>query len=137
MDNISLPYHLIVPTLIFCVILGFLFYKRKQIFKAGKWKWFWISFTVFCVIYLVLVGGAAYSDISSKLALQHFDLNGDGFFNGNEITSEQKAAMAKVISDTGRNLVIFTGLIFAGMISALVFITGKIHEYIKMKKVSA
>ncbi|WP_246286342.1 hypothetical protein [Winogradskyella ludwigii] len=89
------------------------------------------------MIYLILVGGAAYSDISSKLALQQFDLNGDGFFNGNEITSEQKTAMTNVISDTSSTLVIFTGLIFSGMISVLIFITGKIYEYIKLKKGSA
>lgn len=137
MSNISLPYHLIIAGLIFSVILAVLFYKRKKIFKSGKLKWFWISFTVFCVIYLILVGGAAYSDISSKLALQQFDLNGDGFFNGNEITSEQKTAMTNVISDTSSTLVIFTGLIFSGMISVLIFITGKIYEYIKLKKGSA
>jgi hypothetical protein len=137
MSNISLPYHLIIAALIFGVILAVLFYKRKQIFRSGKLKWFWISFTVFCVIYLILVGGAAYSDISSKLALQQFDLNGDGFFNGTEITSEQKTAMTNVISDTSSTLVIFTGLIFSGMISVLVFITGKIYEHIKLKKGSA
>jgi len=137
MNNISLAYHLVIAALIFSVILAVLFYKRKQIFKSGKLKWFWISFTVFCVIYLVLVGGAAYSDISLKLDLQQFDLNGDGFFNGNEITPEQKTAMTNVISDTSSTLVIFTGLIFSGMISVLVFITGKIYEYIKLKKGSA
>ena len=134
MDSITLPYHLICPTIVFVLILTVLLYKRKEIFKAGNWKWFWISFTVFCIVYVFLVGRATYIDVSSQLALQRFDLNGDGFFNGNEITSEQKAAMTKVISDAGRSFIVFTGLIFSAMIAIFVFAIGEITKYFKLKK---
>ena len=131
MNEISLPYHLIIPSLISILILVIIILKRKKLFVNGKWKWFWISTTVFFGIYLLIVGGATYSYISSELALQKFDLNGDGFFNGEEITPEQKGAMRKVISDTGRNFSFITGLIFSGIIAFFVFIGGKLIEYIK------
>ena len=135
MNQISLPYHLIIPSLISILALGIIFLKRKKLFTNGKWKWFWISTTVFFGIYLLIVGGATYSDISSELALQKYDLNGDGFFNGEEITPEQKEAMRKVISDTGRNFSFITGIIFAGIIAFFVFIGGKLIEYIKVKRI--
>lgn len=134
MNEISLPYHLIIPSIISILILGIVFYNRKRLFKNGKWKLFWISLTVFFAIYLLIVGGATYSDISSELTLRKFDLNGDGFFNGDEITTEQRKAMRNVISDTGRNFSFITGLIFSGIIAFFVFGIGKITELIKKKK---
>jgi len=134
MNELSLPYHLIIPSLISILVLGIIFYKRKRIFNSGKWKLFWISLTVFFAIYLLIVGGATYSDISSELALQKFDLNGDGMFNGTEITPELKVALNKVSSDTGRNFSFITGLIFSGIIAFFVFGFGKIIEYIKKRK---
>lgn len=134
MNEISLPYHLIIPLIISILILGIVFYNRKRLFKSGKWKLFWISLTVFFAIYLLIVGGATYSNISSELTLHEFDLNGDGFFNGDEITTEQRKAMRNVISDTGRNFSFITGLIFSGIISFFVFGIGKITELIKKKK---
>lgn len=133
MNEISLPYHLIIPSLISLLILGIIILKRKKLFTNVKWKWLWISLTIFFGLYLLIVGGAIYSDISSELALQKFDLNGDGFFSGEEITPEQKEAMRKVISDTGRNFSFITGLIFSGIIALSVFIGGKIIEYINAK----
>ena len=134
MREINLPYHLIIPTIISILILGIIFYKRNRLFKKGKWKWFWISLTIFFTIYLFIVGGATYSDISSELDLQKFDLNGDGFFSGNEITPELKDVMNIVISDTGRNFSFITGIIFSGIIAFFIFIIGKMTEYIKKEK---
>jgi hypothetical protein len=54
-------------------------------------------------------------------------------YNGSEITPEFEATLKKVISDTGRNFSIITGLIFSGIISLFVFITGKTIEIISMK----
>ncbi len=115
MNEISLPYHLIIPSLISILILGIIILKRKKLFANGKWKWFWISTTIFFAIYLLIVGGATYSDISLELALRKFDLNRDGMFNGAEITPELKVALNKVSSDTGRNFSFITGLIFSGV----------------------
>jgi len=133
MNEISIPYHLIIPSIISILILGIIFFKRKRIFKNGKWKWFWISLTVFFLFYLLIVGGATYGDISSELTLQKFDLNGDGNFSDNEITPEQIKAERNVISDTGRNFSFIIGLICSVIIAIFVFIVGKTTEYIKGK----
>lgn len=135
MYKISLPYHLIIPSLISILVLAIIILKRKKVFVKGKWKRFWISTTVFFGIYLLIVGGATYSDISSELNLQKFDLNGDGFFSGEEITLEQKEAMRKVISDTGRNFSFITGIICSGVIAFFVFIGSKLIEYINAKRI--
>ena len=134
MKEISLPYHLIIPSIISILILGVLVYNRKSLFKSEKRKWLWISLTLFFTLYLFIVGGTAYFDISSELTLQNFDLNGDGIFSGNEITTGQKEAMRNVVCDTGRNLSFITGFIFSGIIACFVFGIGKIREYTKTKK---
>ena len=130
MKEISLPYHLIIPTIISILILGILFYKRKIVFKNEQKKLFWISTIVFFGIYIFIVGNATYTHYSSNLLLQSFDLNQDGNFNGREITPEFKIAMRNVISDTGRNFSFITGLIFSGIIASFVYAIGtKINQY--------
>lgn len=108
--------------------------KRKRIFGNGKLKWFWISLTVFFLFCLFIVGGATYDYIYAQWNSNKFDLNQDGFFDGNEITPEQQAAMINLTSDTGRNFSFITGLIFSGIIALFVFGIGKITELIKKKK---
>lgn len=135
MNEISLPYHLIVPGLISILILGIIIFKRKALFANRKRKWFWISVSIFFGIYLLIVGGSTFVDISAELALQKFDLNGDGFFSREEITPEQEEAMHKVISDTARNFSFVSGLIFSGIIAFFVFIFGRLIEYLNGKRI--
>ncbi len=116
------------------LFLGIIFIKRKWVFGNEKWKWVWISLTIFFLFYLLIVGEATYSDIYAQWNLNKFDLNKDGFFSGNEITSEQNEAMRNLTNDTGRNLSIITGLIFSGIIAGFVFGIGKITEIIKKKR---
>jgi hypothetical protein len=66
MNEITLPYHLIIPSIVSILILGIIFLKRKRIFGIGKLKWFWISLTVFFLLYLFIVGGATYDDIHAQ-----------------------------------------------------------------------
>ncbi len=131
MTEVSLPYHLIIPSIISFIVLVILFIKKNKIFKNDKMRWFWISTAAFFILYFLIVTCATYSDISSELILQKFDLNGDGFFSGNEITSEQKKAMNNLINDTGRNFSFITGFIFSGIIALFVFIFGNTFSYIK------
>ncbi len=133
MKEINLPYHLILPIIISIFILGLLIYKKKKMFKNGKW--FWISLIVFFTIYLLIVSGATYMDISAQLNLQKFDLNGDGFFNGSEITPDQKAAMKTLTNDTGRNFSFIIGLFLSGIIAFIVLVIGKISQNIKNYKI--
>ena len=135
MKDLTLPFHLIIPFIISFTVMALLLYHRKRIFKNGKRKWAWISLTIFFTLYLLIVGRAIYLDIYYEVALQEFDLNGDGFFNGNEITTEQQAAMTRLSSDTGRNFSFITGMIFSGIISFFVFVIGKlIRKIINRKK---
>lgn len=133
MSKISIPYHLIIPSIISILILVTIIYKRKTLFKNEKWKWFWISFTIFFLFYLFIVGGATYSEIYAQWNLNKFDLNKDGFFSGNEITTEQRKALKNLTNDTGRTFSFITGLIFSGIIAFFVFIIGKIVQSIKKK----
>ena len=125
MNEITLPYHLIIPSAISICLLGIIFCYREKLFKKGENKLFWISIIVFFAIYLFIVGGGTYSDISSQLNLQKFDLNGNGMFNGAEITPELKIALKKASSDTGRNFSFITGLFFSGIIAFFVYLIGK------------
>jgi len=116
MNEINLPYHLIIPSLISIMILGIVFYKRQELFRNKKRKWLWVSLILFFLFYLLIVGGASYADIYAQWNLNRFDLNSDGLFSGNEITTEQQAAMKNFIGDTGRNFAFITGLIFSGIL---------------------
>jgi len=131
MNGISLPFHLIAPAIISIFILGIILLKGSHLFNNRRRRWYWISLTIFFVLYLLIVGGAAYTDISLQLKLRAFDLDGNGFFSGNEITPEQEALTSKLIADTGRTFSFITGLIFSGLISIPVFVIGRIYEYIK------
>ena len=130
MNEITLPYHLFIPTIISVLALGIIFYNRNQLLKIGKWKWFWRSTTVFFAIYLLIVGGATYSDLYAQWNINKYDLNGDGVFSPGEINPDQKAAMENLISDTGRNLSFIIGLFFSGIIALFVLIAGKVIERI-------
>ena len=89
---------------------------------------------MFFAIYLLIVGGAAYSDIDAQWTMNKFDLNKDGFFSGDELTTVQEKAMRNLINDTGRNFSSIIGLFFSGIIALFVFICGYIMEYICKKK---
>ena len=86
------------------------------------------------MIYTIIVGSATFEDIYCQWDLNKYDLNMDGFFSGNEINPNQQAANGRLINDLGRNLTVFTGLIFSGVISLFVFIIGTgIEKYRKLK----
>lgn len=131
----SLPYHLIIPSIISMLILALIFYNRKRLFQGEKQKWLFISVTVFFSLYLLIIGGSVCLQFSFELTLKQFDLNGDGFFSGDEITSDQQVAMKYVISDNARNLSFITGFIFSGIISLFVYAIGRTIEYITGKKI--
>lgn len=132
MNEISIPYHLILPFIISFIILGIIFYYRKRMFKKGKRKWFSVCICIFLIFYILIVGSAIYLDISSELNLQKFDLNRDGFFSKNEITKEQKIAAIKVTSDIGRNFSFISGLFVSFIISLAIFFSGLFLKKIKV-----
>ena len=130
MDEITIPYHLVIPTIICIVGLGTIFFFRKKLFSRNKVLW--ISVTTFLVFYLLVVAGAAYDDLYCQWDLNRYDLNKDGIFSGQEITEKQKAAMQKLTNDVGRNFSFITGFIFAFIISSVVYVMGLL--FTKFKK---
>jgi hypothetical protein len=124
LNEITLPYHLAIPTIISLIGLVAILFYRKNLFVKNKLLW--ISITVFLIIYLYFVGSATYETVYYQWDLNRYDFNKDGFFGGREITSEQKEAMRKLTSDTGRNFSFITGFIFALIISIGVYVAGKI-----------
>ena len=121
MNQISVPYHLILPTIIslICIALIFVFFNRT--FKSKRKKT-WIALSVFFAIYAFIVSSAAITDIKYQRDLAAFDLNHDGLFSDNEITSSQEEAMFRLTNDVGRNFTIFTGAFIAGIFGLFIFL---------------
>ena len=90
----------------------FIFYMNKQRLK-GKLTLNKIAVLSSILTYIIIVIFAIYLKFKFKAELEAYDLNKDGFFNDNEINEEQQKAMKNVISDTGRNLAPFTGILFS------------------------
>ena len=122
MNELSIPYHLTIPSIICIVGLLTIFLKRKTIFVNNKL--FWTSVTIFLCLYLLIVGTATFDSIYYQWDLNRYDLDEDGMFGGKELTNEQNEAMRKLTSDTGRNFSFITGFIFALIISTTVYICG-------------
>ncbi len=97
MREITIYYHLAIPTTLCIVGLGTIFFYRQRLFP--KDKWLWTSVTVFLVAYLFIVGNATYDDIYYQWDLNRYDLDKDGIFGGQEITKDQEAAMRRLTND--------------------------------------
>jgi hypothetical protein len=133
MDEITINYYLLIPTIISIMALGTIFYFRKKLFS--KRKLLWTSLTVFFVVYLFVVGSAIYDDIYYQWNVNRYDLNKDGLFNGEEITNEQNLAMQKLINDVGRNFSFVTGFILAVAVSGAVYIIGQLKtRFVKIER---
>jgi len=111
---IEYPSFLIIPALISGMILLLIILLYKRTFKSER-KNLWIGVAVFLVSYSLIVGSVALVDIHYQKELYKFDLNKDGVFSGNEITTEQEAAMFRVAYDLGRNLSVFTAAFLSGI----------------------
>ena len=137
MNEISIPYHLLLPSILSALFLILIVIKRQKLLIENKKKWIWISLTVFLGAYLFIVGFATINDIYYQRDLNNFDLNKDGFFGGAEITPEQEQAMFRLTNDVGRNFSFLTGLIFAIILAIPTYMIGQIIELKKRKKTSA
>lgn len=131
MDELTIPYHLAVPTLICLVGLLTILLKRKTLFVKNKLLW--TTITIFICLYILIVGTATFESIYYQWDLNRYDLDKDGMFGGNELTIEQNEAMRKLTSDTGRNFSFITGFIFAFVVSMTIFVCGLIVKRVKRK----
>jgi len=134
MTQITIPYHLFIPALISLILFLLIIALWKKIFSRSKKKSVWVSILFFLIIYTIIVGSATFEDIYCQWDLNKYDLNMNRVFSGNEINTNQQAALERLINDLGRNFTVFTGLIFSGVISLFVFIIGTgIEKYRKLK----
>ena len=93
------------------ILIEFLFIQyliRNTIFNDRK-----IAIFTSILFYVLIVSYTLYLKYKYQTELDKFDLNNDGFFNGNEINNEQKKAMRNVISDTGRNFAPITAILYS------------------------
>lgn len=127
MNEISVPYHLVTPAILCIIGLIVICVFRKNL--LGK-KLFWLSITVFLVVYCYIVASATFQDIYYQWDLNRYDLDKDGFFGGVEITAEQQEAMRRLTNDVGRNFSVLTGFIFAALVSVGVYIFGRMSNYL-------
>lgn len=128
MEEITIPYHLAIPS-VFCIVGLLTIILRRRILFARN-KLLWTSITIFLCLYLLVVGTATFDSIYYQWDLNRYDLDKDGMFGGKELTYEQNEAMRKLTNDTGRNFSFITGFIFAFVISTTVYICGVIIKRI-------
>lgn len=126
MNEISIPIHLIIPTFFSLVGFVFIVLYRKKLLAGNKLLRF--SIALFFLLYLLIVGAAALSDIYYQWNLNQYDLDKDGFFGDAEITKEQIAASKFLVKDTGRNFSFITGFIIAFSISLFVYFWGRLNR---------
>lgn len=126
MSPVTVPYHFVIPAIICAACLAVILVGRKRLFGRQRGRWFWTSVVVFLSVYLLIVGSATVEDVYAQWDLNRYDLNRDGFFGGAELTKQQADAMARLVNDLGRNLSVFTGLLFALVVSVAFYIVAVI-----------
>lgn len=134
MNNITIPYHLAIPSIVCIIGLILIIFFRKKLFKTNSALW--IAITVFLVLYLFVVGGATYEDICLQFEANRLDLNKDGVYDISEQTNELQKVMGKLTNDVGRNFSFISGFVFAFIISSVVYVFGRLFQYFKNRKSS-
>lgn len=130
MNEISISKHLLIPVFISILSLIIIIHKR-QILIAKSNKNLFVSIIVFLSLYLFIIGNSLFREIYYQWNLNKYDLDNDGMFVGNEINENQKIAMQKITSDTGRNFSFIIGLFFSFIISFFLYVILSITTKLK------
>ena len=112
MENITVKKHLVIA-LIFAILILIFSFKSKHKRK--------LLINLFLGTYIVIIAYIIFYDIYLQYYLNSFDIDKNGFFNGDEITTEQKKAVQKLSSDTGRNFSFITGLFYSAILSGILY----------------
>ncbi|PKV67000.1 hypothetical protein [Pontibacter ramchanderi] len=128
MSPITVPYHLLIPTVASIAVLLLILVRRERLLRTQSKKSYWVSLVIFLATYALIVGGATFYDIYYQWDLNRYDLDGDGFFGANEVTPAQEAALRKLTNDMGRNLSMITGLVFSAMVAIAAYMVGMIRS---------
>lgn len=98
--------------ILFLLAFPVLVFFLNQKSYAGKYGVKTLAVINFFGMYVVLMVLVVSQNYYLDYQLNKFDLDGDGFFGGTEITKEQEEAMERVTNDTGRTFAPITGFIF-------------------------
>ena len=112
MENITVKKHLVIA-LIFAILILIFSFKSKHKRK--------LLINLFLGTYILIIAYVILYDIYLQNNLNSFDIDNNGFFSGSEITIEQKKAMQKLSSDTGRNFSFITGLFYSAILSGILY----------------
>ena len=112
MENITVKKHLVIA-LIFAILILIYSFKSKHKRK--------LLINLFLGTYILIIAYVILYDIYLQNNLNSFDIDNNGFFSGSEITIEQKKAMQKLSSDTGRNFSFITGLFYSAILSGIIY----------------
>ena len=112
MENITVKKHLVIA-LIFAILILIFSFKSKHKRK--------LLINLFLGTYIVIIAYVILYDIYLQNNLNSFDIDNNGFSSGSEITIEQKKAMQKLSSDTGRNFSFIIGLFYSAILSGLIY----------------
>ena len=112
MENITVKKHLVIA-LIFAILILIYSFKSKHKRK--------LLINLFLGTYILIIAYVILYDIYLQNNLNSFDIDNNGFFSGSEITIEQKKAMQKLSSDTGRNFSFITGLFYSAILSGILY----------------
>ena len=124
---------LAMPALISGVLFFLIILLYRWTFKS-KHRNLWIGLAVFFTFYSLVVGSATLTDIKYQRELASYDLDNDGLFAANEITPNQEVAMFRLTNDLGRNLTVFSGAIFGGIMGFVAFLIARgFDKYKKLK----
>lgn len=110
MENITVKKHLVIALIFAILIFSF---KSKHKRK--------LSIKLFLGTYILIIAYVILYDIYLQYNLNSFDIDENGFFNDSEITIEQKKAIQKLSSDTGRNFSFITGLFYSAILSGILY----------------
>lgn len=124
MSPITIPLHLLIPTVLSLAGIVFLLLKRTlrrnnpALYKSGL---------IFFFSYALIVGNALGHDIYYQWDLNRYDLDQDGLFGSpTETTPDQERAMERLINDVGRNLSFISGFIVSATLSVSIYIAMRI-----------
>jgi len=131
LSSIDFHYYFFLPAIASLSLAVGLIIFRQRLMQKKYWKSFWIAVIFSLFIYGLFVGLVAFGDIKSQIELNQFDLNGDGFYSGDERTKDYEEAMFNYTSDTGKNFSVIFGLGFSAIVALPVLLLGLFIEWYK------
>lgn len=87
--------------------------------------------------FILLVAGAWASEAHLKTEMNRYDLDGDGGIGGSELTPDAEKAIDDWASDTGRTMVVFTGIPLTAIWTGMCFILLYVGKLIVTKAISS